>query len=189
MMSLNCLLIRDAVLSCGKWVPVFCEIIWIITDVRSQTVLSCGKWMPVFCTNVWIITDVRSQTVLSCGKSVPVFCTNVWIITDVRPQTLQDKYCFKIRCFMLLQRFFLCWRWVPRSLAGQSRTLSSPARILGSWVRIPLEAWMSAFFSVFVMSCVKVAALRRANPPSKESYGMCTRLRNWKKRPGPNRGL
>jgi hypothetical protein len=28
------------------------------------------------------------------------------------------------------------------------------------------------FFSVFVLSCVYVAALRRADPPSKESYSL-----------------
>jgi hypothetical protein len=34
------------------------------------------------------------------------------------------------------------------------------------WVLIPLEAWMSVcIYSVFVLFCVKVAALRRADPP------------------------
>jgi hypothetical protein len=33
---------------------------------------------------------------------------------------------------------------------------------------------------VFVLSCVQVAALRRAYPPSKYSYRMYIRLRNWK---------
>jgi hypothetical protein len=28
-------------------------------------------------------------------------------------------------------------------------------------------------YSVFVLSCVQVAALRRADPPSKESYRLC----------------
>jgi hypothetical protein len=28
-------------------------------------------------------------------------------------------------------------------------------------------------YSVFVLSCVYVAALRRADPPSKESYRLC----------------
>jgi hypothetical protein len=45
---------------------------------------------------------------------------------------------------------------------------SSHAGTLGSWVRIPLEAWMSVcVYSVFV------AALRRADPPSKKSYRLC----------------
>jgi hypothetical protein len=30
-----------------------------------------------------------------------------------------------------------------------------------------------------VLSCVQVAALRRADPPSKDSYRLSTRLRNW----------
>jgi hypothetical protein len=45
-----------------------------------------------------------------------------------------------------------------------------------SWVQIPLQAWISVFISVFVLSCVYVAALRRADLPSKESYQLSTRL-------------
>jgi hypothetical protein len=53
----------------------------------------------------------------------------------------------------------------PRGLRHE---LSSPAQTLGSWVRIPLEAWMSVcIYTVFVLSCVQVAG---ADPPSKESY-------------------
>jgi hypothetical protein len=40
----------------------------------------------------------------------------------------------------------------PRGLRHE---LSSLARMLGSWVRIPLKAWMSVcVYSVFVLSCV-----------------------------------
>jgi hypothetical protein len=50
----------------------------------------------------------------------------------------------------------------PRGLRHE---LSSPAQTLGSWVRIPLEAWMYVYiYSVFVLSCVQVAALRLADP-------------------------
>jgi hypothetical protein len=74
----------------------------------------------------------------------------------------------------------------PRCLR---RELSSLAQTLGKWVRIPLEAWMSvSVYSVFVLSCVYVAALRQADPPSKESYGLCKRSRNWKSGQGPRKG-
>jgi hypothetical protein len=54
-------------------------------------------------------------------------------------------------------------------------------RPLESWVRIPLEAWMSVYvYHVFALSCVQVAALRRANSLSNESYRHCVGLRNWK---------
>jgi hypothetical protein len=44
------------------------------------------------------------------------------------------------------------------------------------WARIPLKAWMSVcVYFVFVY----VAALRRTDPPSKESYRLCIGLRNW----------
>jgi hypothetical protein len=39
----------------------------------------------------------------------------------------------------------------PRGLRHE---MSSPVRTLGSWVRIPLKAWISAFI-LFVMSCVR----------------------------------
>jgi hypothetical protein len=58
---------------------------------------------------------------------------------------------------------------------GLRHEQSSPAQTLGSWVRIPLEAWMSVcFYFVFVLFCLYVATLRRADSPSKESYRLCT---------------
>jgi hypothetical protein len=32
-------------------------------------------------------------------------------------------------------------------------------------------------YSVFLLFCVQIAALRRADPPSKESYRLCKRLK------------
>jgi hypothetical protein len=62
-------------------------------------------------------------------------------------------------------------RW-PRGLRHE---LSSLARTLESWLRIPLKAWVSVcsfgFMSVF--SCVSVVALRLADHSSKESYQLC----------------
>jgi hypothetical protein len=70
----------------------------------------------------------------------------------------------------------ICRSQWPRGLRHE---LSSPAQTLGSWVRIPLEARMSlCVYSVFVLSCVQVAALQPADPPSKEFYRLCKRLRN-----------
>jgi hypothetical protein len=57
------------------------------------------------------------------------------------------------------------------SFRGTVAARSSFARALGSCVRIPLKAWMSVcVYSVFVLFCVLVAALRRADPAFKESY-------------------
>jgi hypothetical protein len=51
----------------------------------------------------------------------------------------------------------------------------------GIWVRIPIEAWMSVcVYSLFVLFCMYLADLWRADPPSKESYSVCIGLRNWK---------
>jgi hypothetical protein len=55
--------------------------------------------------------------------------------------------------------------------AGLWHELSSPSQTGGSWFRILLKAWMSVCVcSVFVLSCVQVAALRRADYSSKEAY-------------------
>jgi hypothetical protein len=68
----------------------------------------------------------------------------------------------------------------PITVAARSKAwLSSLAQTLGSCVRIPLEAWMFvSLFSVFVLSCVQVADLRQADPPSKEFYRLCIGLKN-----------
>jgi hypothetical protein len=42
--------------------------------------------------------------------------------------------------------------------------------------------------SVFVLSCVRVAALRQADPPSKESYRLC-KNQETEKRPRSNKRL
>jgi hypothetical protein len=44
-------------------------------------------------------------------------------------------------------------------------------------------------YSVFVLSCVQVAALRRADPPSKASYRLCKRIKDLKKTPRSNKRL
>jgi hypothetical protein len=72
---------------------------------------------------------------------------------------------------LYVHSFAVCRSQSPRGLRHKA---SSPAGTLGSWARIPLEAWISmGVYSVFVLSCVQVAALRRADPPSKESYRLC----------------
>jgi hypothetical protein len=72
----------------------------------------------------------------------------------------------------------------PRGLRYE---LSSLARTLGSWVRIPLKAWISAI--IMCLCCpVYVAALLPADPPSKESYRLCMGSRNWKSSQGPTKG-
>jgi hypothetical protein len=54
---------------------------------------------------------------------------------------------YLLNCNLLIRRS----QW-PRGLRHE---MSSPAPTLGSWVRIPLRAWMFAcLYSVFVLSCV-----------------------------------
>jgi hypothetical protein len=68
--------------------------------------------------------------------------------------------------------------------------LSSFVRTLGSWVRIAIKVRMSVcVYCVFVFFCVCVQILRRADPPSKESYRLCIGLRSCKISQGPTKGL
>jgi hypothetical protein len=71
---------------------------------------------------------------------------------------------------------------------GLRHELSSLARTLGMWVRIPLKAWMSVYiYSVSVVLCVG-SGLPTGWSPSKESYRLCNRSRNWKIGQGPTKG-
>jgi hypothetical protein len=76
---------------------------------------------------------------------------------------------------------------VPIIVAAWSKAWTIFARSnTGSWVRIQLETWMSVcFYSVFVLFCVEEAALRWADPPSKEFYWLFIGLRSWKSGQGP----
>jgi hypothetical protein len=43
-------------------------------------------------------------------------------------------------------------------------------------------------YSASLLSCMQVAALRQADPSSKESYRSCKKIKKLKKRPRPNKG-
>jgi hypothetical protein len=57
----------------------------------------------------------------------------------------------------------------------------SNAGIVGSNPIQGMDVRIVCIYSVFVLSCVQVAALRWADPPFKESYRLCIGSRKWKK--------
>jgi hypothetical protein len=62
-------------------------------------------------------------------------------------------------------------------MAEPSEVLSLTTRTLGLWVRIPLEAWMCVrVFLCCAVLWVGRETLRRADPPSKESYQLPNRF-------------
>jgi hypothetical protein len=82
-------------------------------------------------------------------------------------------------CYPHILEVCVCGRsqW-PRGVRDEP---FSPAGTLGPWVWVPLEACMSVcIYSLIVLLCVYIAALRGADLPSKESYGLCIGLRSWK---------
>jgi phosphoribosyl-AMP cyclohydrolase len=88
----------------------------------------------------------------------------------------------------VMLRFLVLKRWhfrLPITVAARSEAWT----VTESRVRLPLEALMSVcVYSVFVLSCVQTAALRRTDLPSKESYWQRKRSRNWKRGQGSTKG-
>jgi hypothetical protein len=60
--------------------------------------------------------------------------------------------------------------------------------IVGSNPTQGMDICIVCVYSVFVFSCVYATALRRADPPSKESYWLCIGSGNWKSGQGPTKG-
>jgi hypothetical protein len=80
------------------------------------------------------------------------------------------------KIFHKLSKYKMCLpinRCQSQSPRGLRHEMSPPAETLGSWVRIPLEEWMSVRVSSVLVCPVKVTTLRRADHPSKESYRLC----------------
>jgi hypothetical protein len=74
-------------------------------------------------------------------------------------------------------------------MAAQSKawTVFALSKV-GIVVWIPLKALMSVCLYSVLYCSVYVAALRLADPQSKESYRLCIGLRNWKSGQGPTYG-
>jgi hypothetical protein len=79
--------------------------------------------------------------------------------------------------------FTFVYRWLPIAAAARSKawtvfTLSNTG-IVGSNPTWGIDICVCLFYVCTVM-CVQVAALRRTDPPSKESNRLCKRSSNWK---------
>jgi hypothetical protein len=96
-----------------------------------------------------------------------------------------------IKCSLSLEREYNIGKvtvslsqWPP----GLRREISSLTRKLGSWVWIPLKAWMSVCaYSVFMLSCVG-SGLATGWSRIQGVLPIAYRLWNWKRGQGPTKG-
>jgi hypothetical protein len=81
--------------------------------------------------------------------------------------------------------------WRPITVATRYKAWTVFARsntvIIGSDPAQNMHVCIVCIYSVFVLSCVQVATLRWADPPSKESYRL-SKKSNWKSSQGPTKG-
>jgi hypothetical protein len=108
-----------------------------------------------------------NKSFFNCCKLTP--CRLIWVI-QINPINFLWLYAYVNRS-----------QW-PRGLRHEP----SSVRTVGSWVPIPLEARMPVF--AFILCLCKVAALRRADLPSKKSYRGCIELRNRRRGQDPTKG-
>jgi hypothetical protein len=112
-------------------------------------------------------------------------------LCDVLLLWLQFKYCF-VSGYTAVSYVISPWYSLvtPITVAARSKTWTVFARsntgIVGS---NPTWDINICVYSVFVLSYVQVAALRWDDPPSKESYRLCKRSRNWKSGQGRTKGF
>jgi hypothetical protein len=80
--------------------------------------------------------------------------------------------------------YVLLYYGVPIRRAERSKAWSvftrSKAETVGSNSTQVMDVCIVCVCSAFVLFCVQIEALRRADPSCEESYRLCTGLRNWK---------
>jgi hypothetical protein len=138
--------------------------------------LSLLSYMKIKMIKSWLTQHSKSTSILTCLRNLKLLTCYDFCSTDTTEQHRYTpfvgthiRYTYQNPGPISWLRNLFCFseslrrsQW-PRGLRHE---LSSPARTLGSWVRISLKAWL--FVSVFLF--IYVQALRRADPPSKESY-------------------
>jgi hypothetical protein len=81
---------------------------------------------------------------------------------------------------------------MPITVAAQSKAWTGSARsnagIVSSNPNEDVDVCIVCIYSVLMLFCVLVEALRRADPTSKESYLLCIGSRNWKSGQDPTKG-
>jgi hypothetical protein len=126
------------------------------------------------------IRDVELSIATAARTSDPTCAVHASLILEMVDTGLKCRQCFGCRNWHTLYLF-----------AERSNVWTVFARwntwIVGSNPTRGVDVCVCVY-SVFVLSCVWVAALWRADPPSMESCRLCIGLRNWKSGQGPTYG-
>jgi hypothetical protein len=108
------------------------------------------------------------------GIALPFFLD---VVLRIRFWGCPFRFCFRDseeNVFMFL--YILCRSQWPRGLRHEMFSLT---RTLGSWVWIPIKAWMSfCIYFMFVLSCVGMGPCEDLIPRPRGPTD-CLRLRNW----------
>jgi hypothetical protein len=116
-------------------------------------------------------TNNRRKPVCWCNDNPK---TGIELVSKRRVACFRYNYRYwTLPNVIMMQRFHRWSQWPcdPR------RDMSSSAQTLVLCARIPIGTWMFAF--ICFCSHVWMVALRRADPPSKESYRLSIRLMNY----------
>jgi hypothetical protein len=135
-----------------------CNVIWS----KACTILLFGRlqfivtWQPYA---KWHLNGYPTRSVI--GRTD--LLKKKWFLTTVYSRKRIFKYKWALYQHGILFRFCILPKaFIPVKINRRSQwprglrhEPSSPTRTLGSWVRIPLEAWMSVcVYFVFVLFCV-----------------------------------
>jgi hypothetical protein len=139
--------------------------------------LEAGFISSRICYNSWLFRSPDSSTAYYIISFLVKPMQQIRVVNKLTKYDLWPCQPIKVSAFIFisLHKLWSRSRW-PRGLRNEP---SSPARIPGSWVRIPLKAWMSVgVYSVFVSSCIGVGLATDWSPVPVALLTVLS-LRNW----------
>jgi hypothetical protein len=124
----------------------------------------------------------------------------MFVVENIFPSRIRFSLLESYSLLLLLTSYFICFildfsflyicrpitvamrsqAWTVFSRSNTGDVNSNPTRGMNVCICV---------YSEFMLPSVQVAAFRQADPPSKELYRLCKKVKKLKKRPGSNKGL